>query len=156
MAAALGAFAFAVPACTLPMATHTTMLTHRLTLSSRMEEIDRLDAFLDALNSLGELEEDRLTYVRLVLEECITNAMRHGNGMNPQKQVTVLAAEKPHELEFRIGDEGTGFDIDSLPDPTAIDRRELPGGRGVFLIRQLADDARYCQENKQFIVCFRY
>ena len=36
-----------------------------------------------------------------------------------------------------------GFDYENLPDPTAPENIEKPHGRGVFLMRHLADDCAF-------------
>ena len=40
-------------------------------------------------------------------------------------------------------DEGPGFDYENLPDPTAPENIERPNGRGVFLMRNLADECGF-------------
>ena len=42
-------------------------------------------------------------------------------------------------ITFIITDEGSGFDYNNLADPTAPENIEDFGGRGVFLMKQLAD-----------------
>jgi serine/threonine-protein kinase RsbW len=39
-----------------------------------------------------------------------------------------------------IGDEGEGFDFDSIPDPLAPENLMRTSGRGIFLIRSFMDD----------------
>ena len=130
--------------------------THHWNLPSRMEEVRHLQSFLLELECITMLKADRLFFMQLALEECIVNAIKHGNNLDPTKQVQVHCDERPHELEFRVSDEGPGFDVECLPDPTAPDRLALPGGRGVFFIMQVADDAHYCNEAKEFIIRFHY
>jgi serine/threonine-protein kinase RsbW len=42
-------------------------------------------------------------------------------------------------MVFRVTDDGPGFDFDNIPDPTSPENLEKPNGRGVFLMRSLAD-----------------
>ena len=48
-----------------------------------------------------------------------------------------------HKIAFHVSDEGSGFDFDSVPDPTSPENLLKMGGRGVFLMRQLCDDIRF-------------
>jgi len=130
--------------------------THHWHLPSRMEEVRHIQGFLLELACITDLNAERLFYMQLALEECIVNAIKHGNQLNPEKQVQVRCDERPHELVFRVSDEGPGFEPDDLPNPTAPDRVDQPGGRGVFFIMQVADDAHYCNQQKEFVIRFRY
>ena len=57
-------------------------------------------------------------------------------------------------LRFKVTDEGPGFDYDNIPDPTAPENLEKPNGRGVFLMRQLADTCEFENLGKVAILSF--
>jgi serine/threonine-protein kinase RsbW len=42
-----------------------------------------------------------------------------------------------------VEDEGDGFDYHNLPDPTAPENIEKPGGRGIFLMKHLSDEVEF-------------
>jgi len=44
---------------------------------------------------------------------------------------------------FTVRDEGPGFDVAELPDPTDPENMLKPGGRGVMLIRTFMDETSY-------------
>jgi serine/threonine-protein kinase RsbW len=44
---------------------------------------------------------------------------------------------------IRITDEGDGFDPGQVPDCTADDRLEMPGGRGVMLMKSFMTRIEY-------------
>jgi serine/threonine-protein kinase RsbW len=46
---------------------------------------------------------------------------------------------------FFIKDQGHGFNPDNVPDPTLPENVEVPRGRGVFLIRNLADSVEFVE-----------
>ncbi len=73
--------------------------------------------------------------VHLAVYEALTNAIDHGNCSDAGKLVRFSCGISPRKIRVEIIDEGPGFDPDSLPDPTAPDRLECPGGRGVMLMR---------------------
>jgi serine/threonine-protein kinase RsbW len=75
----------------------------------------------------------------LAVQEGITNAMRHGNGMDSSKTVTVLFVPSPEQLEIRISDQGRGVDLESVPDPNLPENLLKPCGRGIFLMKQVMD-----------------
>ena len=72
--------------------------------------------------------------INLALEEAITNAIRHGNKLDPDKKVHVEARITDERAEIVIEDEGPGFKRDDIPDPTAHENLEKCSGRGILLI----------------------
>ena len=72
--------------------------------------------------------------VNLALEEALTNAIKHGNRLDPHKKVHVQAKVTPRQAEIVIEDEGEGFDRSSVPDPTHEENLEKCSGRGILLI----------------------
>jgi anti-sigma regulatory factor (Ser/Thr protein kinase) len=57
--------------------------------------------------------------------------------------VRVTARLTPLIATFVILDEGSGFDVSKVPDPTDPLFLERPSGRGVLLMRTFMDDVRY-------------
>lgn len=81
--------------------------------------------------------------VRLALEEALVNAIKHGNGMDPNKKVHIECRANRERIWIRIRDEGQGFDINALPDPTLEENLEKPSGRGVLLMREFMNKVEY-------------
>ena len=81
--------------------------------------------------------------VRLALEEALSNAYRHGNAEDPTKSITLRYELDARRLVVEIEDEGTGFQPEAVPDPTATENLERPSGRGIMLIRSYMADVRY-------------
>lgn len=97
---------------------------------------------------LGELRqqgwvERELFPVHMALEEALANAIHHGNRCDPTKQVYCGWKTDRDWVEIQIADEGEGFQPDAVPDCTDEDRCDLPGGRGVHLIRHLMSRVQY-------------
>jgi len=57
-------------------------------------------------------------------------------------------------LNFIIEDEGEGFDLEELKDPTSPENIQKPGGRGIFLIRHLSDDVKFEEGGKKTTLSF--
>jgi len=100
------------------------------------------DLIIEQAEKLGYSEED-IFALRLSLEEALTNAIRHGNGQDPQKKVKIRYRAQPEEVEIYIADEGKGFDPSLVPDPTREDKLECPSGRGIMLMRAYMDLLEY-------------
>lgn len=86
---------------------------------------------------------DTIHKVRLCLEEALTNAMRHGNRLDPNVPVQVSVTMEGGRFVMDVRDRGNGFDPASIPDPTSSERSSLPSGRGVYLMRSLTDSLAF-------------
>ena len=81
--------------------------------------------------------------VHLAVEEAIVNAIVHGNKLDPAKRVHVECEVSADRVLVSITDEGAGFDPARVPDCTAEERLEAPGGRGVMLMKSFMTRIEY-------------
>lgn len=79
-------------------------------------------------------DEGAVFAIKLALEEGITNAIKHGNKYDPTKHVHVDYTVTPQKFEITIEDEGPGFELNEVPDPTCDENLEKCSGRGILLI----------------------
>jgi serine/threonine-protein kinase RsbW len=93
---------------------------------------------------------------RVSLAEALANAMLYGNGGDPAKRVRVEVTVKRSALQARITDQGSGFDPDRVPDPTAPEQLHRPCGRGIFLMRQLMDEVHYNDQGNAVTLILRF
>lgn len=97
---------------------------------------------IDALKERG-VDEGTIFDIHVGFEEALRNAMIHGNKSRPDKKVKVEMDVTPDEVTIIIEDEGEGFDVNKVPDPTVGDNLLREGGRGVYLIMHLMDYVHY-------------
>jgi serine/threonine-protein kinase RsbW len=81
--------------------------------------------------------------VRLALEEALVNAIKHGNRMDPDKSVQIDWTLSESGVRVVIEDEGEGFDVSDVPDPTDDENLDKPGGRGIMLMRSFMSVVEY-------------
>lgn len=135
-------------------------------------ELDAANALVSHLqNNLQQLnfcDETGLFQVSTALAESFTNAVDHGNleldsslridgsdqydrlrqeraGEPPYRDRRVHVFEKitPDTVTYVVRDEGRGFDITSVPDPTDPEHLLKPSGRGLVLIRTFMDNVSF-------------
>ena len=87
--------------------------------------------------------EEAVFAIKLALEEAMTNAVKHGNGNQDSKEVTIRFSVNAQRTVIIVRDQGTGFAPEQVPDPTMPDRLSLPSGRGIMLMRAYMDDVEY-------------
>lgn len=108
--------------------------------------VENCDAFItklvDQLDELGWQGRDEFG-IRMAMEEAIMNAIEHGNQNDPNKKVAIFVRLTPLQFLAKVTDEGEGFDPLKVPDPTLEENLSQPSGRGVMLIKQYVDVARY-------------
>jgi serine/threonine-protein kinase RsbW len=97
---------------------------------------------IESLESLGYLMADTFR-IRLCLEEGIVNAIKHGNAMDPEKSVRISYVADESRLRVEIEDEGEGFSIEDVPDPTLDENLDRPCGRGIMLMRSFMSAIEY-------------
>jgi serine/threonine-protein kinase RsbW len=94
-------------------------------------------------------DEDSSFAIKLALEEAMTNAVRHGNGGDATKSITVRYAVTPEMCVICVRDQGKGFAPGNIPDPTAPERLSLPCGRGIMLMRAYMSEVEYRCEGRE-------
>jgi len=81
--------------------------------------------------------------VRLALEEALVNAIKHGNRMDPSKTVRIGWRICQDDVQIEVEDQGEGFDVTDVPDPTEDENLNKPGGRGIMLMRSFMNFVQY-------------
>jgi CheY-like chemotaxis protein/anti-sigma regulatory factor (Ser/Thr protein kinase) len=134
----------------------------------------------DSLRQLEFCDEAEVIRVGTALAEAIDNAVDHGNleldsalreesdnayreeakrraEIEPyrDRRVHVTARLSRHEAIYLIRDQGSGFDVDSLPDPTDPENLLLCSGRGVLLIRTFMDEVAFNDKGNELTMIKR-
>ena len=125
-----------------------------LEIVSIPENINQVEAFVEVLKTDLGLTEEMEANVLVSLTEAVNNAIVHGNKKNPSKKVAIKMAKNDTALIFVVKDEGEGFDPSVLVDPTAPENIDKPSGRGIFLMRNLADKVEFSEGGRLVTVAF--
>lgn len=126
-------------------------MEHReISFGSVAENIHIVENLIDELCETLNVNEEHYGNILISMTEAVNNAMVHGNKLDPEKMVIVKVKTDDTSIHFTISDEGPGFDYDNLPDPTAPENIEKPNGRGVFLMKNLADECSF-EENGRIV-----
>jgi serine phosphatase RsbU (regulator of sigma subunit)/anti-sigma regulatory factor (Ser/Thr protein kinase) len=83
--------------------------------------------------------KDEIQRMQICMSELISNALEHGNRNDPHKLVTMAYSVTDDEVRLCVVDEGGGFDLASVPDPTHDANLNREGGRGLYLVSQFVD-----------------
>lgn len=91
----------------------------------------------------NSFDEDATFAIHLALEEALTNAVVHGNKLDPSKKVEIEYVIVPAKFEITITDQGDGFTPESTPDPRIEENRTKSSGRGLLLMKTYMDTVEY-------------
>lgn len=110
---------------------------------SRMDILEPIQAFVDRLAAVGGLDEDGVHDLSVSVRECVVNALKHGNKLDPGKRVGVTFGLAAGAIEVWIQDQGEGFNPDAVPDATAPENLLNAAGRGLFFMRAFMSEVEY-------------
>ena len=129
-------------------------IIEQVKLPSDFASLVEVENLIDKVCSDLGVQEDAYGNVLIAVTEAVNNAIQHGNEENSNLFVDVAVGDKETEFCFRIKDEGIGFDFNSLPDPTAPENLLKESGRGIFLMRTLADEVEFDGEGNSVNIYF--
>ncbi|UEG53422.1 ATP-binding protein [Mucilaginibacter daejeonensis] len=128
---------------------------YTLQLPSSYDSITLLENLIEEIADKFKVSEDAFANMMTCLNEAAINAIVHGNKLDPDKKVIVNADVDAKRAIWTITDEGEGFDFNNLPDPTAEENLEKLTGRGVFILKHLADQCIFNSSGNEVELHFK-
>lgn len=119
------------------------------------DNIHLVEKLVDEVCEELHVGADHYGNILIALTEAVNNAIHHGNKLDASKLTKIKFEKGDDELKFIIEDEGDGFDFDHLPDPTAPENIEKPNGRGIFLMKNLADKISFENDGRSVELMFK-
>ena len=114
-----------------------------MTIASIPSEVARVEnTILPVLDARG-YGERAIFAVKLAIEEAVMNAIKHGNQLDSTKRVHVEFEIDDEKAVVRVEDEGEGFRLEDVPDPTLEENLDSTSGRGIALMRAYADSVEF-------------
>jgi serine/threonine-protein kinase RsbW len=125
-----------------------------LKINSKTDNLRLVERLVDDVCQIYNVNEDSYGNILIAVTEAVNNAINHGNQNNPNKFVQIGFESQDKQLIFHIKDEGQGFDYENLPDPTDPANLDKINGRGVFLMKHLADKLEFKNNGKEVLLAF--
>jgi serine/threonine-protein kinase RsbW len=113
-------------------------------IDNDLAELDTLLNQLQTLKQKWSLSRKTLAEINLVLDELITNTIKHGDGTQ-KHPIDITLTRTGQKMTIQIIDTGMPFDptLCKLPDTTLpLDQRRC-GGLGILLVSQFCDYWKY-------------
>lgn len=109
-------------------------------MAATLENIDRVSDHVRRFLDVGGLTACRFA-VLLLLREALLNAVKHGSGLDPDKEVRFSLHLNAGALVITVRDDGPGFDWREVMSRGVSDLSD--SGRGLCIMRMYADEVRY-------------
>ncbi|MDQ3535525.1 MAG: ATP-binding protein [Bacteroidota bacterium] len=128
----------------------------KIQIPSLIENIRIIESFIDNAKDKYELDDDIYGNIMIAVTESVNNAIKHGNQNDINKNVSLSLTLHDNLIKFVVEDEGSGFSYYNLPDPTAPENIDKPGGRGIFLMRNLSDEVVFKENGRVVELSFYF
>ncbi len=138
-----------------PMNNQYTGAIQKIDFDSSVENLRLVEKLIDQVCEEYQVNQDYYGNILIALTEAVNNAILHGNKSIKAKKIFVSFEPHLKDLLFTVEDQGEGFDYDDLPDPTDPDNIDKPSGRGVFLMKHLADQVKFHNNGRKVELVFK-
>ena len=114
-----------------------------VSIGSALEYLDLVQTLTDCVTSFMGFDEDAAHWIGMSVRESVTNAIQHGNKLDQTKKVEIRFDVASDQLEISVKDQGSGFQVNELPNPLDPENLLKPSGRGIFYIRSFMDEVEF-------------
>jgi len=129
-------------------------INREIEFASLPENINIVESLVLKLKNEISLSDELEANVLVSLSEAVNNAILHGNKSDASKKVHGTISREDNSLAFYVEDEGNGFNPNEVIDPTAPENVDKPAGRGIYLMRHLADKVDFLKGGKKVRLLF--
>jgi len=117
----------------------------RLVIDSRLSEIRRASELVDEFKARHGLADDDANAIHIVLDEVLSNSIRHGLAGAASHAIAVMLELSDGEITIEVEDDGVAYDPTQAPAPVLAGTLEerTEGGLGMTFVRGLTNAIEY-------------
>ena len=93
--------------------------------------------------------ENLLNNISVCTDEILTNALVHGNGGDPKKNISITLNFDAEKFTLTVKDEGEGFDVKNFSQQLKENHLDIPSKRGLFIVEYLMDEVSFNAKGNQ-------
>jgi serine/threonine-protein kinase RsbW len=120
-----------------------------LVIKSEISELEKVENFINEILKEYDLDEKYFNRIYVCVSEAVLNSIKHGNKNDKNKTVSIGINCNMNEINVLVEDEGKGFNINKLKDPTLKENLKNESGRGIFIIKNLSDKLEYNEKGNR-------
>ena len=114
-----------------------------LVIKSDVAELKKVEDFIINIFNENNLELKYFNKIYLCVSEAVLNSIKHGNKNDLKKNVSIKIGFDTEQFKIQVEDEGDGFDLKKIKDPTKKGNLKNEEGRGIFIITKLSEQIEY-------------
>ena len=129
-----------------------------LTLTNDIQDLERLEPFLDNFFEQNKIDPSLLPSVNLALEEALANVIMYAYPEGVQGEVTLTAKVSDNAICIEISDMGVPFNPLQQKEANlnvSLEERQI-GGLGIHLIKEIMDKVEYAREGERNVLTMTY
>jgi serine/threonine-protein kinase RsbW len=127
----------------------------KISIESKLSNLSIVENMIDTITQEAGINKDNYGKIMVSTMEAVNNAIIHGNKSDSKKLVEIEILLIANNIHITIKDQGKGFVPEKVPDPTNPENIELINGRGVFLMKMLADEIEFNKEGNRVKMTFK-
>jgi serine/threonine-protein kinase RsbW len=127
----------------------------KLKIESTVNNLRIVENKIEKISQEIGIKKGHYGKVLVSILEAVNNAIIHGNKSDPEKFVYIDIDYNIDKLKIKITDEGDGFKHIAIPDPTHPENIESVNGRGIFLMKRLADEIKFSKRGNSVTMTFK-
>jgi len=105
--------------------------------------LPELEEFILDIAEKSRLNKEKFNNLTLSFSEAVSNSFLHGNKLDKKKKIKITVKVNDEKITLIIKDEGKGFNIKTVPDPTKPENILKDSGRGIHIMRSFLDKLQY-------------
>jgi serine/threonine-protein kinase RsbW len=123
-------------------------------IESRIDNINQIEKFIDDFSEKHEINSEIYGKILIATVEAVNNSIVHGNKEDVTKRVFISLKIEGDKIIISVEDQGDGFNYETVPDPTRPENVENIHGRGIYLMKHLADKVYFENEGRMVLMEF--
>lgn len=126
-----------------------------LNIESNVDNLRLVEGKVDEIMLTLGINKDEYGRILVATMEAVNNAIVHGNQYDKKKDVYISFEYDRKDFIVKVKDQGIGFNPECVPDPTSPENIENLRGRGVFLMKHLADNIGFNDTGNEVVMKFK-
>ena len=118
-------------------------LNREIILESQLESVEMAAAAADAFVAEAGFDAEFGYSVDMAVRESVANAIKHGNKLDASKTVELNLSASGDEMSVSVRDQGEGFAVEDIPDPTNPENLLKVNGRGILFMNSFMDEVTW-------------
>jgi serine/threonine-protein kinase RsbW len=131
-------------------------MVKKIRIESKIGNLGIVENAVDTITRDAGINRENYGKILVSIMEAVNNAIIHGNKSDETKFVDIELLLQNNCLQVTVEDQGKGFKPNDIPDPTMPENIELINGRGIFLMRNLADEIEFNKKGNSVKMTFKH